>query len=112
MFEAIKNNENICKEKLIHFASWRQDMENVYAGLDIVSLTSKNEGTPVTLIEAQACSKPVISTNVGGVSDIMKHNITGYISEVNNLEDYSANLIKLIENKNKYSNMNKKILNL
>ena len=76
-------------------------MENVYAGLDIVSLTSKNEGTPVTLIEAQACSKPVISTNVGGVSDIMKHNITGYISEVNNLEDYSANLIKLIENKNK-----------
>ena len=96
-----ENNENICKEKLIHFASWRQDMENVYAGLDIVSLTSKNEGTPVTLIEAQACSKPVISTNVGGVSDIMKHNITGYISEVNNLEDYSANLIKLIENKNK-----------
>ena len=42
-------------------------MEAVYAGLDIVALTSLNEGTPVALIEAQAANKPIIANNVGGV---------------------------------------------
>lgn len=80
------------------FTSWRKDMENVYAGLDIVALTSKNEGTPVTLIEAQASSRPVISTNVGGVSDILLPDISGYISPSNDIDLYSQNLLKLIQN--------------
>ena len=80
------------------FTSWRKDMENVYAGLDIVALTSKNEGTPVTLIEAQASSRPVISTNVGGVRDILLPDISGYISPSNDIDLYSQNLLKLIQN--------------
>jgi glycosyltransferase involved in cell wall biosynthesis len=43
----------------------------VYASLDIVALTSRNEGTPLALIEAMACGKPVISTAVGGVVDLL-----------------------------------------
>ncbi len=54
----------------IVFTSWRKDTDVVYAGLDMVLLTSLNEGTPVTLIEAQAAGKPVISTDVGGVRDV------------------------------------------
>jgi glycosyltransferase involved in cell wall biosynthesis len=54
----------------IVFTSWRKDTEVVYAGLDMVLLTSLNEGTPVTLIEAQAAGKPVVSTDVGGVRDV------------------------------------------
>ena len=44
------------------FAGSRKDPENFYPGLDIVALTSKNEGTPLTLIEAMANGIPVIST--------------------------------------------------
>ena len=53
------------------FAGARRDPENFYAGLDIVALTSNNEGTPLTLIEAMANGIPVISTSVGGVVDLL-----------------------------------------
>jgi glycosyltransferase involved in cell wall biosynthesis len=53
------------------FAGSRRDPENFYAGLDAVALTSKNEGTPLTLIEAMANGLPVISTAVGGVVDLL-----------------------------------------
>lgn len=43
----------------------------IYASLDVVALTSRNEGTPLALIEAMACGKPVISTAVGGVVDLL-----------------------------------------
>ena len=87
------------KNALIHFTSWRSDMSKVYAGLDIVALTSLNEGTPVTLIEAQAANKPVVSTDVGGVRDIVHEGKTGLLSDSGDLDAFSGNLIKLIENK-------------
>jgi glycosyltransferase involved in cell wall biosynthesis len=56
------------------FTGSRRDLENVYPGLDIVALTSRNEGTPLTLIEAMANARSVISTAVGGVIDLLgKH---------------------------------------
>lgn len=48
-----------------------RDLEQVYAALDIVALTSKNEGTPLSLIEAMASGRAVISTAVGGVVDLL-----------------------------------------
>jgi glycosyltransferase involved in cell wall biosynthesis len=53
------------------FTGSRRDMERVYPALDIVALTSRNEGTPLTLIEAMANARPVISTAVGGVVDLL-----------------------------------------
>jgi glycosyltransferase involved in cell wall biosynthesis len=53
------------------FLGSRRDMENVYPALDIVALSSLNEGTPLTLIEAMANARPVISTSVGGVIDLL-----------------------------------------
>lgn len=54
-----------------YFTSWIQQMDKAYAALDMVILCSKNEGTPVSLIEAQAAGKYIISSNVGGVKDIL-----------------------------------------
>src|ERR1041385_7431485 len=53
------------------FLGTRHDPENFYAALDIVALTSLNEGTPLTLIEAMASERPVIATAVGGVVDLL-----------------------------------------
>ncbi len=54
-----------------HFAGWRFDLPGVYRGLDAVVLCSLNEGTPVSLIEALAASRPVVATAVGGVGDLL-----------------------------------------
>lgn len=62
------------------FIGWQKDMDVVLAGLDLVALSSKNEGTPVSLIEAQAAGKFIVTTNVGGVKDILKDGC-GFIAE-------------------------------
>lgn len=53
------------------FTGSRRDLKNVYQALDIVALTSRNEGTPLTLIEAMASGCAVLSTAVGGVVDLL-----------------------------------------
>ena len=58
------------REKVI-FAGGRKDPEYFYPALDVVALTSLNEGTPLTLIEAMANARPVVATAVGGVVDLL-----------------------------------------
>lgn len=55
----------------VRFLGDRRDPEYVYAGVDIVALTSLNEGTPLSLIEAMASERPFVSTSVGGVCDLL-----------------------------------------
>jgi glycosyltransferase involved in cell wall biosynthesis len=57
--------------KHVTFTGLRDDPENFYAALDVVALTSLNEGTPLTLIEAMANARPVVATAVGGVVDLV-----------------------------------------
>ena len=61
-------------QNAVVFTGWQRDMPLVYKALDILVLTSKNEGTPVTLIEAMAAKKPVVATDVGGIRDLMGNN--------------------------------------
>lgn len=56
-------------ENKVSFKGWLKNMDEVYRDLDIIALTSINEGTPVSLIEAMASSRPVVATGVGGVKD-------------------------------------------
>jgi glycosyltransferase involved in cell wall biosynthesis len=53
------------------FSGWIRNVPLVYADLDILALSSTNEGTPVSIIEAMASSVPVISTDAGGVLDLL-----------------------------------------
>ena len=78
--------------------SWQTAMDEVLAGLDIIALTSHNEGTPVSLIEAQAAGRPVVSTDVGGVADVVQSNITGFVTPPGDAEAFAAGLLKLTEN--------------
>lgn len=54
-----------------HFLGWRRDLDRVYGATDVFLLTSRNEGTPVALIESLAAGVPGVSTAVGGVADII-----------------------------------------
>lgn len=55
----------------VRFLGWRADLPAVYADLDVVVLTSDNEGTPVSVIEALAGGRAVVATDVGGVRDVI-----------------------------------------
>ncbi len=55
----------------VTFLGWRTDLEAVYADLDVVVNSSRNEGTPVALIEAMAAGRPVVATAVGGSPDLL-----------------------------------------
>ncbi|MCX6273682.1 MAG: glycosyltransferase [Bacteroidetes bacterium] len=79
------------------FTSWMKDVERAMAGLDIIALTSLNEGTPVSLIEAQAAQKPIISTNVGGIENVVIRNETAFLSESNDISGFSDHLLNLVE---------------
>ena len=82
----------------IRMTSWIKDINEFNAGMDVICLTSNNEGTPVSIIEAQASQVPVVSTNVGGVQNVMIDNETGYIVPKNNARIFADKLLVLIEN--------------
>ena len=58
-------------DRQVRFLGWRSDLPRIYADSDVVALTSDNEGTPVSLIEALAAWCAVASTDVGGVRDVL-----------------------------------------
>jgi len=60
-----------------HFLGWRDDLPVIYADLDVAALSSVNEGTPVSIIEAIASGLPVVATQVGGVPDVLRNGARG-----------------------------------
>ena len=92
----------------IRMTSWINDINIFNAGMDVICLTSKNEGTPVSIIEAQAAGIPFVATNVGGIKDIVSENNTGYLVELNDYEAFIEKLLHLIENENKRQEMSQK----
>lgn len=90
---SVSTNNNPAK---IQFTSWIKKIDIANAGLDIICLSSKNEGTPVSLIEAQASYKPIVSTKIGGINDVVEDNKTALLSDVGDLDSYVRNLSLLI----------------
>lgn len=109
--ETRKDLENVANEVRIQFStekdkehlhplvftSWRNDVDGINAGLDIICLTSFNEGTPVSLIEAQAANKPIVSTRVGGIADIVLEGQTALLADVQDTEKFCEHLLNLVQ---------------
>lgn len=79
------------------FAGWWSEIEKVYADADITALTSDNEGTPVCLIESLSSGVPVVSTDVGGVRDVVKDGESGFLVPKGDAAAFAASVAKLIE---------------
>jgi glycosyltransferase involved in cell wall biosynthesis len=82
----------------IKFCSWIKNIEWALAGLDIVSLCSLNEGTPVSLIEAQAAGKPIVSSRVGGIESVVLENQTARLFSLQQPAMFVDALLHFIEN--------------
>jgi glycosyltransferase involved in cell wall biosynthesis len=80
------------------FTSWILEIDWAVSGMDIIALSSLNEGTPVSLMEAQAAGKSIVSTNVGGIKDIVIEGETALLSPSENVEKFAENLLLLTEN--------------
>jgi glycosyltransferase involved in cell wall biosynthesis len=80
----------------IVFTGWQTDLASVYAALDVVVLTSLNEGTPVALIEAAAAGRPVVATDVGGVRDVVRHGETGALVPAGNAAATSMEVLRIV----------------
>jgi glycosyltransferase involved in cell wall biosynthesis len=63
------------------FLGWRNDVDLILCAADIAILCSDNEGIPLTLIQAAQAGLPIISTDVGSVTDIVAHGINGFLTE-------------------------------
>lgn len=64
----------------VRFLGWRRDLDTLYAASDVFLLTSRNEGTPVALIESLAAAVPGVSTDVGGVRDVIDSDRVGLLA--------------------------------
>jgi glycosyltransferase involved in cell wall biosynthesis len=78
-----------------HFTGFRSDVGSIYAASDAVVLTSANEGTPVSVIEAQAAGRPVVSTDVGGVRDIVADGRSGFVVAPGDMDAVADRLARL-----------------
>ncbi len=78
-----------------HFLGMQQEVGRLYAACDVVALSSANEGTPVSLVEALAAGRPVVSTDVGGVPDVVRHDQTGLLVPPGDVTAFADALLKL-----------------
>lgn len=79
------------------FYSWEADVASLLPGLDLVALSSVNEGTPVCLIEAQAAQVPVLSTDVGGVRDTMHADKAGLVVPAGDVRAFAGGMAQLMQ---------------
>jgi glycosyltransferase involved in cell wall biosynthesis len=83
----------------LHWAGFRRDIPDVCVASDVVVLTSDNEGTPVSLIEAQAAAVPVVSTDVGGVAFVVRHGETGLLAARDDVGTFAAGVASLLDDR-------------
>ena len=92
----------------VFFTGWRRDLPCLYADLDVVALTSINEGTPVSIIEAMAAGVPVVATAVGGVPDVVVNGETGYLVKAGDVKGLAEAITELLRNSEKARGMGRK----
>src|SRR6185436_4776607 len=94
--------EQLCRELEItddvRFLGKQDPVEELLAVSDLFLMPSETESFGLAALEAMACQVPVISTNAGGIPEIMIDGVTGFMSAVGNVDEMSANAIKLLSN--------------
>jgi glycosyltransferase involved in cell wall biosynthesis len=91
--------ERIRREDLpVTILGWQSDVERILSSADMIVLTSDNEGTPLSLIQAGMAGLPVITTNVGSVPEIVLDGVTGIVTGLD-VQEIASALEKLVNDK-------------
>jgi len=77
------------------FLGYQEDVAPFYSAFDAVVLPSANEGTPVSAIEALASGRPVVATRVGGVPDVIRDGVDGFLVEPGDVDSLAERLARL-----------------
>lgn len=80
----------------VRFLGWRRDLETIYGATDVFLLTSRNEGTPVALIESLAAGCAGVSTDVGGVPDVIERDTVGLLAPNGDASALAAHVTTLL----------------
>lgn len=89
----------------VRFLGWRRDLATIYGASDVFLLTSRNEGTPVALIEAMATGVPGVSTDVGGVKDVIGSSEAGLLAPFGDADALAAHVTGLLADPKRRSAM-------
>ncbi len=81
----------------VRFLGWRRDLPTIYAATDVFALTSRNEGTPVALIEAMASGVPGVATEVGGVPTVIADTSMGVLVPLDDDAAFVAGVMRLLD---------------
>jgi glycosyltransferase involved in cell wall biosynthesis len=82
----------------VELEGWREDLTVLYRQMDVMVLTSLNEGTPVAVIEAMAAAVPVVVTGVGGVPDVVSHEENGLVVPSGAVDALAGAMLRLARN--------------
>lgn len=95
------NIERMCRESdvcdRITFLGKQEQVEEILSVCDLFLLTSETESFGLAALEAMACEVPVISTNTGGIPEVNIHGVTGYMSNVGDVEDMAKNALSILK---------------
>ncbi|WP_395617283.1 N-acetyl-alpha-D-glucosaminyl L-malate synthase BshA [Aquirufa sp.] len=101
--------EALCRElevqNDVRFLGKMDGIEEALSLADLFLLTSEKESFGLAALEAMACEVPVISSNAGGIPEVNIHGVTGFVSEVGDVNDMAANAIKMLSDPILHDNM-------
>ena len=94
--------EQYCRESVmcndIRFLGRQEAVEEIYSVCDLFILASETESFGLAALEAMACQVPIISTNTGGIQELNIYGVTGFLSNVGDVDDMARNAITILEN--------------
>ena len=104
--EALAAEKSISER--VHFLGSVSDIPGVLSMLDVFALTSHNEASPVSILEALSCNRPVVATDVGSIRESVLEGTTGYLCEAGNADEISARWIQLLGDESLRQSMGRK----
>lgn len=106
--EGLARKSTACHD--IRFLGRQEEMEDILAICDLFVLPSEYESFGLVALEAMAAEVPVISTNVGGLPEINIEDVTGFLSDIGDVDDMSNNIIKILSDETAFEQMRKNAL--